>query len=265
MSLSDTFSLALQAFMEIQPELEQAGQTPHLPPCPSLPQALAGIEGLPPGSLFLGVAEDGLPLLLDLDDPAPGAILVAGDSGSGKTAFLQTLAAVTDFLPGPGDLQFTVLTGYPEEWAGLERSPNNLGIWPVYHQSAARILSRLVSWAGNTRRNRQKVLLLVDDISRQALLPDLARDDLAWLLLHGPGSGIWPVASIQSAAMTGLGDQAHRFRTRIFGHVGQQQLAGALTADPDCNLNSLFPGMQFMLQRRVDWLPFWIPTTYQES
>ncbi len=67
------------------------------------------------GSLLLGLAEDGLPVLLDLYDPAPGPLLVAGDGGSGKTAFLQSLARATG-LQDPGDIQFGVVTPFPEEW-----------------------------------------------------------------------------------------------------------------------------------------------------
>ena len=49
------------------------------------------------GMLQLGVAENGLPVMLDLYNPAPGPLLVAGDGGSGKTAFIQSLALGSDF------------------------------------------------------------------------------------------------------------------------------------------------------------------------
>ena len=82
--------------------------------------------GLPGGSLLLGLAEDGLPVLLDLYDPAPGPLLVAGDGGSGKTAFLQSLARAAG-LQDSSDIQFGVITPFPEEWISLEF--RGLNVW----------------------------------------------------------------------------------------------------------------------------------------
>jgi len=260
MTLNDSFSLALRAFLELQPELEQAGRPAvAFPVQPPLQDILEQFAPLPPDALFIGVAEDGLPVLLNLSDPAPGPILVASDSGCGKTNLLRLLAHLTDILQDPGDLQFGVITAFPDEWNSLESSPNSLGIWPVSHETARELLSMLVSWAGRYRRGRQNVLLLLDDLARVAGMEAGATEDLAWLLLNGPGRGIWPVATLNSSAVAGLPAWTRYFRTRIFGHVGQPQLAGSLTGDPACDLEALFPGIQFTLQRQRGWLDFWIP------
>jgi len=261
MTFSDSFSLALRAFLELQPELEQAGRPAvSFPVQPSLRDVLEQFTPLPADALFIGVAEDGLPVLLNLSDPAPGPILVTSDSGCGKTNLLRLLAHTTDILQDPGDLQFGVITAFPDEWSSLENSPNSLGIWPVFHETASELLSMLVSWAGRYRRGRQVVLLLLDDLSRVTGMDAGATEDLTWLLLNGPGRGIWPVATLNSSAVADLSSWTRYFRTRIFGHVGQSQLAGASTGNPECDLESLFPGIQFTLQRQRDWLDFWIPS-----
>ena len=94
MSTTDQFLLALEeSYQEIQAELHQEGRPlPVFPNTSTLASSIAQPAGLPGGSLMLGLAEDGLPVLLDLYDPAPGPLLVAGDGGSGKTALLQSLA-----------------------------------------------------------------------------------------------------------------------------------------------------------------------------
>ena len=82
MSTTDQFLLALNAYQEIQAELR--GEQPLQPLEPEIPTAGIIVEqpsSLPAGSLLLGMAEDGLPVLLDLYDPAPGPLLVAGDGG----------------------------------------------------------------------------------------------------------------------------------------------------------------------------------------
>ena len=85
------FSLALQALTELKTE-SNACSKPAVGMPPALSDVLAEIGPLPPEALFLGVASDHLPVLLNLYDPHPGPMLIAGDAGSGKTAFLQTIA-----------------------------------------------------------------------------------------------------------------------------------------------------------------------------
>ena len=47
---------------------------------PLLEDVIQGLDRLPPQALLVGVcAEDDLPLLLDLGNPAPGHFLLAGD------------------------------------------------------------------------------------------------------------------------------------------------------------------------------------------
>src|SRR5512139_1948863 len=85
------FSLALEALAELKMETSSRPAQP-IPAAPSLNGVLAELGPLPREALFLGVASDGLPVLLNLHDPLPGPMLVVGDAGAGKTAFLQFLA-----------------------------------------------------------------------------------------------------------------------------------------------------------------------------
>ncbi len=219
MSTSDQFLLALQAYQEIQAELhpEQPPQ-PLVPATSPTPPASAPAASLPGGSLLLGMAEDGLPVLLDLYDPTPGPLLVAGDGGSGKTAFLQSLARASD-LQDPGDISFGVLTPFPEEWTALESLPHCLGVWPAFHPSASDFMSQLVSWADTLPRTRQAVLLLFDGLDLMAGSDFQSQHDLRWLLMYGPEHQIWPVISVNPARLTHLQTWLDYFHTRVIGQV----------------------------------------------
>ncbi len=86
-----SFSLMLEAMAELQPEIEAALPKP-IPAAPSLTDSLSELGPLPREALLLGLAADGLPVLLNLHDPRPGPLLVAADPGAGKTALLQMIA-----------------------------------------------------------------------------------------------------------------------------------------------------------------------------
>ena len=259
MSTTDQFLLALDAYQEIQAELRQEG--PPQPVTPSAPDAertLAQPAALPVGSLLLGLAEDGLPVLLDLFDPAPGPLLVAGDGGSGKTAFLESLARLAG-LQDPGDIQFGVVTPFPEEWKALESLPHCLGVWPAYHPSAQLFLSQLVSWAEALPATRQAILLLFDGFDLMSASEFPSQHDLRWLLLYGPERHIWPVVTINPARLVHLQAWLDYFHTRVLGQVKHKHNARLLMDDPQAALADLLPGTQFLLSQSGNCLKFWLP------
>ena len=259
MSTTDQFLLALDAYQEIQAELRH--EQPPLPVSPDtspIDTSPARPAALPGGSLLLGLAEDGLPVLLDLYDPAPGPLLVAGDGGSGKTAFLQSLARAAG-LQDPGDIQFGVVTPFPEEWTTLETLPHCLGIWPAYHPSAQRFLSQLVNWAGTLPETRQAILLLFDGFDLLSASDFQSRQDLRWLLLYGPEHQVWPVVTVNPARLARLQSWLDYFHTRVLGQVKQSHNARMLSDGMQGALANLLPGAQFGLSQPGSWLKFWLP------
>src|SRR5215207_7534496 len=111
MSTNRQFSMALQALTELKTE---TSPSKPMPAAPTLKDVLAEIGPLPLEALFLGVATDNLPVMLNLYDPHPGPMLVAGDAGSGKTAFLRTIAQSVVKTHNANDVQFGVITNYPD-------------------------------------------------------------------------------------------------------------------------------------------------------
>jgi hypothetical protein len=252
MSTTDQFLIALQAYQEIQAELHSPEATAAFIAPDPLDE-----EPLPPGSLLLGLGEDGLPLSLDLFDPTPGPLLVAGEDGCGRTALLQSLAAATDIQP---DFQFGVITPFPDEWRAQEALAGCLGIWPSYHPSTAGFLSRLLSWAEVLPDTRQAILLCVDDLDLMTLASS-PRHALRCLLANGPQAHLWPLVSVNPARMTRLGSILEYFQTRILGRTRRPQEARLLIDDPQVDLASLQPGAQFILSWPQGCLRFWLPPT----
>jgi hypothetical protein len=264
MNESNRYELMMEALAELKPEINAAYQPSSLqttqptPALPSISEVLNEFGPMPPEALFLGVASDGLPVLLNLHDPIPGPILIAGDAGTGKTAFLQTIASTAGMMHQPEQLQFGALTSHPDEWSALESIPNNVGIFPFYHQSSEDFILSLASWAHGNKSSRQSVLLLIDDLEAIAKLDFDARQNLRWLLLRGPARRVWPIITINPNRMENVQPWLEAFHTRVFGPIQDLQLIRQMDAE-NAELDSLNIGAQFAMREGDHWLRFWIP------
>ncbi|RME89041.1 MAG: AAA family ATPase [Anaerolineae bacterium] len=252
------FTLTFQALEELASEIRAAGVSPA-PALPTLESVLAELDTLPPQAVFLGVATDGLPLLLNLTDPSPGPLLVLGDAGCGKTAFLQTIVHAITLTDTAQHVQFAVITNYPEEWEGYDALPNSNGIYATYHPDSEEFLTHLFEWTHGNRGTRQSVLLLLDDLESLTHTSQETRQHLRYLLLRGPTRHVWPIATMNARRSNLIAPWLEAFRTRIFGHVRNAVLAERLTGDRKANLSTLLAGVQFTLRQGIDWLRFWIP------
>ena len=256
------YALMMEAMAELKPELdaERARQVKPTPALPSLTEVLADYGPMPPEALFLGIAlDDGLPVLLNLHDPVPGPILISADPGAGKTALLQTVALAVGKMHQPDNVQFGVLTNHPDEWSGMEDIPNNVGIFPLYHQSAEDFILSLASWAHGNKTSQQSVLLLLDDLEAASNLDFDARQNLRWLLLRGPARRVWPIITLNPNRMENITPWLDAFRTRVFGTMQNQKQISQLDA-VSAELASLNSGSHFTLQEGDHWLRFWLPS-----
>jgi hypothetical protein len=255
----DRYALMLDAYAEVEAELKTARQTKLIPVQPPLHQVLADFGPMPDEALFLGVASDELPVLLNLHDPVPGPLLIVGDPGTGKTTLLQTIARAAETMHQPEKLQFGALTSHPDEWTGFEEVPNNVGIFSIHHRSSEDFILSLASWAHGNKSSRQSVLLLIDDLEAITKLDDDAVQNLRWLLLRGPSRRVWPIITLGSQHLVNMSRWLEAFRTLILGNIQNINHVRKLDAG-DANLRSLSPGSEFALREGNNWLRFWIPT-----
>jgi hypothetical protein len=258
------YALMMEALNELKPEIDSARQIQTQPKAtlaalPTLSDVLAGYSPMPPGALFLGVASDDLPVLLNLHDPVPGPILITADPGAGKTRLLQTIALAAGAMQQPEDLQFGVLTNHPDEWSGVANVPNNVGIFPLYEQSAEDFILSLASWAHDNKTGQQSVLLLLDDLEAASNLDFDARQNLRWLLLRGPARRVWPIITLNPKRMENIMPWLDAFHTRIFGTMQDPRHIKQLDAI-SAKLGSLNSGSHFTLREGESWLRFWIPS-----
>ena len=234
--------------------------TPNLevPGLPTLENVLANVTPLPDYGLFLGVASDGLPLLLNLRDPGPGSLLILGDARTGKTDFLQGIARAASLAHRPRFLRFAVVTPFPEEWAGWNNLPHFLGLWRPDDQGLKDLFFDLSTRAQDQNKS-ETLLLLVDDLNSLMDLESTLLENLHWLLAYGAAGQVWTIATLNADQALSLPNWVGAFRTRIFSRIGNPEIAGKFTSKPDANLGTLHSGTQFCIREQTHWLRFWLP------
>ncbi len=231
----------------------------QLAPLP-LAQTLSEFGKLPNNVLFLGIAFDGLPILLNLSDPTPGPILVAGDQASGKRALLQVVAQAIPLVHTPKEVQFGVITAHPNEWIGFEEIENCMGIFPSYDEEAENFIVSLADWAHNNRHEKRVALLLIDDLEIMTERSEEAQQKLRWLLLRGPNRKVWTFTTLNAGRTEKVLPWLDAFRTRLFGAVKNIHNAEAIVPTRGAALHLLEPGVEFILNENRQWVKFQIPS-----
>jgi hypothetical protein len=259
---NDRFSLMMDAYTELKPELETShrSEPTPAPAVSTLSQVLAGFGPMPDEALFLGVASDELPVLLNLHDPLPGPILIIGDPGTGKTSLLQTIVRAVGQMHQPEKVQLGALTSHPDEWSGLEEAPNTVGTFSIHDRSSEDFILSLASWAHGNKSSRESVLLLLDGLDGVTNMEVDAVQNLRWLLLRGPSRRVWPIITLSTQAIDKMEPWLDAFRTRILGGIADESIIHMLDA-AQANLESLDTGSEFTLREGNRWLRFWIPTS----
>ena len=253
------FSLALEALAELKSDEESLPPKP-VPAAPTLGGVLAEIGPLPKEALFLGVASDGLPVLLNLRDPFPGPILITGDPGTGKTAFLQMITQSAARTHQPDSVQFGVVSRYMEEWQHIQNSPHLLGLFSPGQDGAQEMLLSLASWAHSNKDSRKSVLLLIDDFEAISQMDAESVQHLRWLLLRGSSRRVWLFVTLEAGRYGKIIPWLSSFRTRLFGRIADDRVAEALGAEKRSGVDRLEPRIQFALRENGNWLPFWLPS-----
>ena len=252
------FSIALESNLKLEDE-SSALHSQLEAVSPTIDRILAEIGPLPREALLLGMASDGLPVLLNLHDAVPGPLLVTGEAGSGKTFFLQSIVRSLIQTHQPNDLQYGVVTSHPDEWNEIENTNHRVGIFSTNDTKSQELVLSMAAWAHENKKARQSVLLLVDDLEAIAKLDFDTVQSFRWLLARGPSRRVWPIVTMSAERYGQVISWIPLFRTRIFGRIENDQVANALGADKVSALNQLEAPNQFSLRENDSWIRFMCP------
>lgn len=229
---------------------------------PRLDEVLALAGELPDYSIVLGACEDGLPVTLDLTNPAPGSLLICGGAGSGMTHLLQSILVSATRLNPAYRVAFNLLASQPGEYQGLGELDACQVLLPADGDASGEVILELTDIAEQRRREplSGSILLLgIDDlVTCLQAIDENTFNHLYWLIRHGPRSRVWTIATLP-AGQADLVDVRFlsAFRTRLVGHIEKHEYPALLPQALADQAAALENGWQFGVAKLDGWMSFW--------
>jgi S-DNA-T family DNA segregation ATPase FtsK/SpoIIIE len=220
----------------------------------------ARLDDVPPCCALLGLDEEGLPVLLRLPSADVAHVLIAGNTGSGKTVLARTMALSLARYNPPRRLQLTLIDPKRRGFGLLSPLPHLLT--PLIHrpERAAVVLARLV--AEMERRDLRagtgygecapRVVVLIDELADLMMAGgrEIERP-LTRLAQRGREAGIHLVACTQRPAASVIGGLIKsNFPVRIVGSVASAEDAKMAAGLPRTGAERLLGKGDFLVVAR---------------
>lgn len=208
---------------------------------------LEGLHNVPPVTAVLGIADDGVPLLIRLPSPDVAHILVAGTTGSGKTALLRAIIlSLASFNP-PQSLRLVLIDPKGSAFGDLEGLPHLARPVVCDPAEAVEALGSLVrlmevrSRQGNkdpreganalSTSSLSPCILVIDELADLLMVAGAeAERPLTRLLQRGREAGIHVVAATQKPTAAVIGSLVKaNFPVRLCGKVASPEDARVAT------------------------------------
>ena len=201
-----------------------------------LQRRLARRRAIPFGAAVLGLADDGLPLLVRLPSPQVAHLLIAGTTGSGKSALARTVVSSLALSHRPSQIGFVLIDPKRRGFGPLAGLPHLLQ--PVLSEpdTITHTLQRLVQLmlardasAGHSREPR--VVIVIDEVADLLMMTGKQTlQAITRLSQRGREAGIHLIACTQKPASQVLGGLAKaNFPVRLVGRVTSPEDAKVAT------------------------------------
>jgi S-DNA-T family DNA segregation ATPase FtsK/SpoIIIE len=179
---------------------------------------------LPVSTALLGLAETGKPLMARLSSPDVAHVLVAGTTGSGKSALLRAIAGSLVLRQEPRALRMVCIDPKGRTFQALEGVPHLLCELVTEQErvkAVVRSLVALMEQRDRERVNAPRVVVMIDELADVVMASEAGLEEaLTRLVQRGREAGIsvigatqWPSAAVLSGLMRA------NFPLRIVGRV----------------------------------------------
>lgn len=195
---------------------------------------LQGLHNVPPVTAVLGIADDGVPLLIRLPSPDVAHILVAGTTGSGKTALLRAMVLSLAHFNDPSALKFVLIDPKGRAFGEMASLPHL--VRPVIGDPAEAVealgsLVRLMNATPYSPTLHPCVVLVIDELADLLMVAGVEGErPLTRLLQRGREAGIHVMAATQKPTAAVIGSLVKaNFPVRLVGKVTSPEDARVAT------------------------------------
>ena len=221
--------------VEVEVPRPKGTTVPLLPLCRRLvAQGPQGESAIPPLTAVLGLDQDGVPLLLQLPSPNVAHVLVAGTTGSGKTALARAIIASLALLNSRRTLQLVLIDPKGRGFLPFEGLPHLLVPVVTRVDEATPLLHRLVEEM--ERRDAEgrcepRLVIVLDELADLVQVGGREMEmALTRLTQRGREAGLHLVACTQKPAAAVIGGLVKsNFPVRLVGSVASPEDAKVAT------------------------------------
>lgn len=207
---------------------------------------------VPPATAILGIEESGLPLMLRLPAPDVVHVLMAGTTGSGKTALARTLLASLAMFNAPTALQLVLIDPKERGFAPLQRLPHvEGGVFHTHNEAICKLRSLVGEMEERDRSGVSQPTLVVAVDELADLLQTGGKNVeavLTRLAQRGREAGIHLIACTQKPTANLIGGAMKaNFPVRLVGAVASRDEARYATGITDSGAEKLGGKGDFLL------------------
>ena len=218
-------------------------------PAVRLPTVTRLLTPVPRETALLGLDEEGRALGLRLSSPDVAHVLVAGTTGSGKTALLQAMALSLAQHNPAAALQLVLIDPQGRGLGALATLPHVRAVATEAAASAEALHSLVAELEDRARRQivYPRVVVVMDELADVVRAED-AREALVRLVSRGRAVGLHVVAATQKPTVAAVGSLVQtNFPTRIVGRVASAADARVAAGRGGIGAESLLGRGDFLL------------------
>lgn len=183
---------------------------------------LRAFPRFPAYSVLMGVCEDGMPLMLDLENPAPGPILLIGKNIATMNAFIQASIYSIAELNTPNQVRYVQAIPNAGSWHHGHPMEYHMGTFDWASDEVESAIMELTGIAEGRRMGRNRgpaIYLALDSLGYASTMNHIAQVNLRWLLRYGAQYRVWVVASYDANKDLHMDTWLPFFKTALIGNL----------------------------------------------